>query len=574
MPSRLKNAPAVFSRIVIASFQKFIHKFVEVYMDDCTVYILLKYHVSLFQLMFYRFHEMHISLNLRKCIFCVPHGKLLGHIVCREGVLVDPAKVSVILNMPPPTSAKMLHSTLAHIVYYLRLIKRYETITTPLEKLLKKSELFRWTPESNKAFDILKQKLSSAPILIFPNWEIEFHVHVDASGIVLGAILAQLGEGNMDHPIYFASRKPSQAEEKYTTTKREGLAMIYEFQNFIHYLLGSHFKFFTDHYALKYPVNKPVLEGRIYRWLLFFQEFLFEVIVKLGRCNVGPNHLYRLESGESGRAVDNHLPDVDLFHIEAIPEYLEEIDFFLSTRTYPKTYLAIQKRHMVVRAVDYQLIVEKLYKLGLDIILRRCVLNHERQDILWECHIGFVIEHVGGKATTHNILHVGLWWDTLFKYAKEYARSCDTFQRIGNSYRRDELPLHPFRALQAFEKWVVDFIGSINPLDKHSKPKYIITTTNYITRWDEAEEVQDFSTDTAARFIFDNVITPFGCPRSLTSEQGTHFINSTIATLMTEFFIQHYNRIPYHPQANGTIEAFNTILERGLTKVCCTKWEY
>jgi hypothetical protein len=108
MPFGLKNAPAVFSRIVIATFREFIHKFVEVYMDDWMVYNLLKYHVGLLWLMFDRCREMQISLNLRKCIFCVPHGNLLGHIVCREGVLVDPAKVVVILNMPPPTSAKIV----------------------------------------------------------------------------------------------------------------------------------------------------------------------------------------------------------------------------------------------------------------------------------------------------------------------------------------------------------------------------------------------------------------------------------------------------------------------------------
>jgi hypothetical protein len=84
-------------------------------------------------------------------------------------------------------------------------------------------------------------------------------------------------------------------------------------------------KFFTDHSALKYLVNKPVLEGRIYRWLLLFQEFYFEVIIKLGTCDVSPDHLSRLDSGESSRAIDNHLPDVDLFRVEEVPEYLEDI---------------------------------------------------------------------------------------------------------------------------------------------------------------------------------------------------------------------------------------------------------
>jgi hypothetical protein len=156
MPFGLKNLPAVFSWIVIAVFREFIHKFVEFYIDDWTVYILLKDHFGLLWLMFDRCCEMHISLNLRKCIFCVPCGNLLGHIVCREGVLVDSDKVAFILNMPPPTSAKLSRSTLGHTGYYRRFIRRYAIITAPLEKLLKKYELFRWTPKCDKSFDILK----------------------------------------------------------------------------------------------------------------------------------------------------------------------------------------------------------------------------------------------------------------------------------------------------------------------------------------------------------------------------------------------------------------------------------
>jgi hypothetical protein len=134
----------------------------------------------------------------------------------------------------------------------------------------------------DKSFLILKENLITTSILIFPNWDNQFHVHVDASRIALGAILTQPRDGAMDHPIYFASRKLSQAECNYKTTKWEGLVMIYALHKFRHYLLGSHFKFFTDHSTLKYLVNKPVLEGRICRWLLLFEEFSFEVIIKKG----------------------------------------------------------------------------------------------------------------------------------------------------------------------------------------------------------------------------------------------------------------------------------------------------
>jgi hypothetical protein len=149
----------------------------------------------------------------------------------------------------------------------------------------------------------------TAPILVFPDWSKEFHVHVDASSIALGAVLAQPGVIDIDHPIVFARRNISTSEMNYTTTEREGLAMVYALHNFRHYLLGGHFKMFTDHSALKYLVNKPVLGGRICIWILLFQEYDFEIVVKLGRMNKGPGHLSRLEHGEEPTYLDDTLPD-------------------------------------------------------------------------------------------------------------------------------------------------------------------------------------------------------------------------------------------------------------------------
>ena len=111
------------------------------------------------------------------------------------------------------------------------------------------------------SLDTLKEKLETVPILVHPDWEKQFHVHNDASGIALGAVLAQPGETTVDHPVYFTSRKLSNAEWNYTTMEREALAMVYSLQKFRHYLLGGKFKFFTNHFVLKYLVNTPVLEG-------------------------------------------------------------------------------------------------------------------------------------------------------------------------------------------------------------------------------------------------------------------------------------------------------------------------
>jgi hypothetical protein len=207
-----------------------------------------------------------------------------------------------------------------------------------MERLLKKYCQFNWTEECQQSFDTLKHKMVVAPILVFPDWSKEFHVHVDASSIALGEVLAQSGEGDIDHPLAFASKKLSTVEVNYTTTELEGLAMVYALQKFCHYFLGGHFKMFTDHFALRYLVNKPVLGGRICKWLMLFLEYDFEIIVKPGRMNKGPEHLSKLEHGEESTSLENALPYSHLLAIRKINDHFAEIFKFLSIGMAPREH--------------------------------------------------------------------------------------------------------------------------------------------------------------------------------------------------------------------------------------------
>jgi transposase InsO family protein len=115
------------------------------------------------------------------------------------------------------------------------------------------------------------------------------------------------------------------------------------------------------------------------------------------------------------------------------------------------------------------------------------------------------------------------------------------------------MPQRPQVTLEVFDKWAIDFVGRINPPTKRSGARYNITATKYLTRWTEAIPVKDWNTKTTTHLLFKQVITRFGCPRILMSDQGTHFIDNTIKAMTEEFEVYHQKSTPYHPQANGTV---------------------
>ena len=262
MPFGLCNAPATFQRVMTEAFQKYLRKFMEIFLDDFAVFGTMEQHAEYLQKCFDKCMEFGISINAAKSAFLVPFGKLVGHIVSERGIATDPDKVTIIASLPIPTTVSEVKGFLGHTGYYRRFIYGYATLVMPLTELLKKTDTPPvWTSACIHAFNVVKRKLVTAPILIPPNWDKDFHIYVDASNVALGSVLSQKDEKGRDHPIYYASRQLVQAEKNYSVTKREVIGMIFSVQKFRHYLLGNKLVFHVDHDALKYMVNKPQLSG-------------------------------------------------------------------------------------------------------------------------------------------------------------------------------------------------------------------------------------------------------------------------------------------------------------------------
>lgn len=317
MPFGLCNAPATFQRMMTNIFQEQLRKFLEIFIDDFCVFGKRSEHLSHLKQTFDKCRESSLSLHPEKCFFFMTSGILLGHRVSADGIAVDVEKVKVILELEPPTNLRELRAFLGHVGYYRRFIHMYAILAADLTKLLKKDEPYAWGANQQLAFETLKAKLTTAPVLRSPDWNRPFHVYVDTSAFAIGVVLSQKDDNKKDYPIYFASRQLSLAERKYTTTEREALGMVYSCKKFRHYLICYEFVFHVDHYALQHLVKKADLSGRIARWVLLLQEFTYTVQTRKGVHHENADYLSRLWTQPTEEELVDDFPDEELFQLSA-----------------------------------------------------------------------------------------------------------------------------------------------------------------------------------------------------------------------------------------------------------------
>ena len=197
---------------------------------------------------------------------------------------MDQAKVEVIKKLPPPANVKAIRSFLGHAGFYRRFIKDFSKIAKPLSNLLAADTPFVFDTACLQAFETLKAKLVTAPVISVPDWTLPFELMCDVSDHAIGAVLGQRHD-KLLHVIYYASRVLNDAQKNYTTTEKELLAVVYAIDKFRSYLVGSKVIVYTDHAALKYLLTKQDSKPRLIRWVLLLQEFDIEIRDRKGTEN-------------------------------------------------------------------------------------------------------------------------------------------------------------------------------------------------------------------------------------------------------------------------------------------------
>ena len=270
LPFGLCNDPATFQRLMDTALAGEWKRNV-VYLDNIIIPgRTFKEHLANVSIVFERLRKAGLKLQPSKCTFCRKRATFLGHILSADGVSTDPAKTAKVAKWKEPTSRREVQQFLGLANYYRHFIRDFAKIAKPLHRLTEKTA---WTQECQRAFEELRHKLVSTPILAFPDYEREFILDTDATNEGIGAVLSQIQANGVEKVIAYASRVLSKPERQYCVTRRELLAVVTFLKHFRHYLLGKHFTIRTDHGSLQWLQNFKEPEGQVARWIEKLQEY-------------------------------------------------------------------------------------------------------------------------------------------------------------------------------------------------------------------------------------------------------------------------------------------------------------
>lgn len=554
LPFGIKNAPSEFSRIMAIVFRGL--SFVEVYIDDIIIHSVdISSHKEHLKEVLERVKQAKLKLNGTKCQFGKSEINILGYTIAGIDVKMDEEKIKAIRNLAKPSNIKELQIFLGLTGYYRKFIEGYAKIAAPLFQLLKKEEKFSWNEEVNEAWEKLKQSLISFPILKQPDFEKPFILYTDASGVAIGAILAQVDNTGKEHVIAYSSRILSSLECHYGISEKECLAVVWGIRQFRIYLSISKFKVVTDHAALKWLLTLKDVSGRLARWSIYLQSYDYEVLHRAGKIHTNADALTRLIASSAiiETREENSDPSskiLDPWQDDILLNYLLTDHLPPGISKNHKMRLEKQKRIMTFDG-------QKIYIVK-GILKREIPKPKDRQDIIIKEHL---LGHFGTQ-TVYSQMCGKYYWKKMLDDVSKIVKNCEICIRHDNKGMKEHKSLSlPITNIN--DRIGIDLVFGL-PISTKGYSG-IMVITEYLTKFPEAYPIKSKNSQEIAKNIL-NYISKYGPPKEILTDQGKEFTNKLIQELCKLNGIEHKLTSVYHPRTNGLTERFNQTLIQILSK--------
>ncbi|RDX65693.1 hypothetical protein CR513_55623, partial [Mucuna pruriens] len=322
---------------------------------------------------------------------------------------------------------------------------------------------------------------------------------------------------------------------------------------------------FSDHVALRYLLKKPDAKPRLLRWMFLLQKFDLEIKDKKGVENSMADHLSRIEKESEPMPIQDVFPDEQLLYIKMTTPWFADICNYVATSYFPPEPSRAYKDKIQSDAKYYIWDDPYLWRLCSDKVTRRCIPDIEINSILQFYHSSPRGSHYRSTRTARKVLDCGLYWPSIFRDAHQFVSTCERCQKAGMTMnRRHEMPQQPILFCEVFDVWGIEFMG---PFPASNGYSYILLAVDYISRWVEAIATRTNDAKVVVDFLKSNIFCRFGVPKALISDQGSHFCNRAMASLLQKYGVAHRIAITYHSQTNSQAKVFNRKIKQTLQKM-------
>ena len=550
LPFGMCNSPSTFSRLMERVLDGLQWDICLIYVDDILIFAktfdeLLKR----MQLIFNRLRQAELKLKPSKCSFAHREIKYLGHVINEKGIAVDPKKIEAIEKMKTPQNPKEVRSFLGLTGYYRRFVKDYAKIASPLTNLTHQDVTYDWTSDCEKAFNQLKTKLMSAPILLYPDFEKAFTLMTDASGVGLGAVLSQQGPDGLEHPVAYASRTLNETEKNYSTSKKECLALIWAVHTFHPYVYGNkEFTIITDHHSLTWLDQNKATNCLLARWAMILEGYNYKIKYRPGNKLGNADGLSRLSLENETR--EPWHSNAELEFVIGMQEREEDIikGWIQGRNKLPNELIELEKQE--VRVENDCIFVNNKQYVPLSRVHRVASRLHDHP--LGAAHFGY-------KKTYDKFCHYFFALNAS-SVIKEICENCSVCPVMKHENKTARTSMGTVKTTHRWEILSVDISGPFPLSDRQNK--YLLTIVDLFSKYTILVPIQNIKAKTVALAILSHAIAYFGVPVQILSDRGPQFESLLLQELCDVLGINKLRTTSYHPQSNAVNERSHQTVNR------------